>query len=88
MALGFKPVITVRKKRRVYAFARDGFDMEACFDNVEGVGEFVELEILADESQYETAKATLLTAAAELGLTDVERRSYLAMLLEARAGHE
>jgi adenylate cyclase class 2 len=85
VALGFKPVVTVRKKRRVYSFARDGFEMEACFDSVEDVGEFVELEILADEAQYEAAKATLLAAAAELGLADMERRSYLGLVLEAQA---
>ena len=85
-ALGYTPVMTVRKKRRVYRFARDGFDLEACFDSVDGFGEFVELEILAEEAQYEAAKATLLAAAAELGLTDVERRSYLGMMLESQAG--
>jgi adenylate cyclase class 2 len=85
VALGYKPVITVRKKRRVYKFARDGFEMEACFDTVEGVGEFVELEILAEEAQYEAAKAVLLAAAAELGLTEMERRSYLGLVLEAKA---
>jgi len=84
LALGYKPVITVRKKRRVYRFTRDGFDMEACFDSVEGVGDFVELEIIADESQYESAKATLLAAAAELGLSDQEKRSYLGLVLEAQ----
>jgi adenylate cyclase class 2 len=76
-------VTTVRKKRRVYHFTRDGFGMEACFDSVEQVGEFVELEIVAEESQYEAAKAALLAAAAQLGLTEQERRSYLGLLLEA-----
>lgn len=83
VALGYKPVMTVRKKRRVYHFHRDGFNMEACFDNVERVGEFVELEIVAEEAQYEAAKAALLAAAAELGLTQQEQRSYLGLLLEA-----
>ena len=86
VALGYRPVVTVRKKRRVYRFQRDGFDVEACFDNVEGVGDFVELEILAEESQYEGAKAALLAAAAELGLTEKEPRSYLGLLLESTAG--
>lgn len=87
VALGYKPVIAVRKKRRVYHFQRDGFSLEACFDTVERVGEFVELEILAEESQYEPAKAALLAAAAELGLTEKEPRSYLAMVLQV-AGKE
>jgi adenylate cyclase class 2 len=81
-ALGYKPVTTVRKKRRVYTFARDRFELEACFDTLEGVGAFVELEILAEEAQYEAAKAVLLSVAAELGLTEREPRSYLTMVLE------
>jgi adenylate cyclase class 2 len=85
VALGYKPVITVRKKRRVYRFERDGFGIEACFDNLENVGEFVELEILAEESQYEAAKTTLLAAAAELGLTEKETRSYLGLMIAAQA---
>lgn len=84
LALGFRPVVEVRKKRRVYRFARGGFAMEACFDDVELVGPFVELEILTDESRYEEAKAVLLATAAELGLTDKELRSYLGMVLEAQ----
>lgn len=83
IALGFKPVTTVRKKRRVYQFQRDEFDMEVCFDSVDRLGDFVELEILAEEAQYELAKATLLAAAAELGLTDKEPRSYLGLVLDA-----
>ena len=71
---GYRPVVTVRKKRQVYRFARGGFAMEACFDDVELVGPFVELEILAPEEQYEPAKAVLLPTAAELGLTEKETR--------------
>jgi adenylate cyclase class 2 len=85
LALGFRPVVTVRKKRQVYRFARGGFDLEACFDDVELVGPFVELEILAPEEQYEPAKAVLLATAAQLGLTEKETRSYLGMVLEAQA---
>jgi adenylate cyclase, class 2 len=83
-ALGYRPVVVVRKSRLVYRFARAAFNMEACFDDVERVGEFVELEILALEEQYEPAKAVLLQTAADLGLTDKETRSYLGMVLEAQ----
>ncbi len=85
LALGYTPVTTVRKKRRVYTFTRDGFDVEACFDTLEGVGDFVELEIIADESQYEAAKAVVLTTAEELGLTDKETRSYLGLVIASQA---
>jgi adenylate cyclase class 2 len=83
VALRYRPVATVRKKRQVYRLTRDGFPMEVCFDAVERVGEFVELEILAPEEQYEPAKAVLLRAAADLGLTEKETRSYLGMVLAA-----
>jgi adenylate cyclase, class 2 len=84
LALGFRAVVVVRKKRQVYRFDRGGFHLEACFDDVELVGPFVELEILAPEDQYEAAKAVLLQTAADLGLTEKETRSYLGMVLEAQ----
>ena len=83
LALKFRPVVVVRKERQVYRFSRDGFAMEACFDDVDRVGPFVELEILAPEEQYEPAKAAVLQTASELGLTEKETRSYLGMVLEA-----
>ena len=82
--LGFRPVATVRKTRRVYRFDRHGFAFEACLDDAGPVGRFVELEIQADEERYEAAKAALLRTAAALGLTEQERRSYLEMNLTLR----
>ena len=79
--LGYRPVAVVTKAREVYQFQRSGFAFEACFDDVGAVGRFVELEIQAEEAQYEAAKTALLATAAELGLTEQERRSYLEMLL-------
>ncbi len=80
-ALGYAPVAHVRKKRRVYKFTREEFPIEVCFDILDRVGEFVELEILADEGQYQRAKTVLLAAAADLGLTVQEPRSYLGLVL-------
>jgi adenylate cyclase class 2 len=61
---------------------REGFSLEVCLDEVERIGRFAELEILAPEDQLETARAVLLRTAAELELTGSERRSYLELLLE------
>ncbi|MCS6863883.1 MAG: class IV adenylate cyclase [Gemmataceae bacterium] len=83
-ALGYQSVATVRKKRHVYRWRRDRFEIEANFDTVEDVGEFVELEILTHDEDYEVAKATLLSVAAELGLTQKELRSYLELVLANR----
>ncbi|MCP6183183.1 CYTH domain-containing protein, partial [Klebsiella pneumoniae] len=60
----------VTKTRTVYRFERGGFAFEACLDDAGPVGRFVELEIQAEEEQYEAAKAALLATAAELGLTE------------------
>jgi adenylate cyclase class 2 len=83
-ALRFRPIVVVRKQRSVYRLTRGGFSLEVCFDDVELVGPFVELEILAPEDQYEAAKRVLLDTAAELGLSEKETRSYLGMVLEAK----
>jgi adenylate cyclase, class 2 len=82
-ALGYRPIVVVRKKRQIYQFARGGYHMEACFDDVELVGPFIELEIMAEEEHYEPAKRLLFETAAELGLTEKETRSYLGMVLAA-----
>ena len=82
--LGYRPTAVVRKQRTVYHLTRGGFALEVCRDEVEGLGRFVELEILAPEEQLEKARAVLLETAARLGLSASERRSYLELLLEKR----
>lgn len=82
VALGYRPVAVVTKRRELFALTRGRFDLLVCLDEVESVGRFVELEVLADEAAFEEAQAVVLTAAAELGLTVPEKRSYLRMLLE------
>jgi adenylate cyclase class 2 len=84
--LGYRPVAVVRKTRRVAEFSRDGFAMQATLDEVDGVGSYAELEVVAPEEKAAAAKAAVLAAAAELGLTRSERRSYLQLLLEKRGG--
>ncbi len=84
-SLAYRPVAVVSKFRQVYNFQRDGFTLSACLDDVGAVGRYVELEILADESRYELARAVLLKAVEEFGLVEHERRSYLRLLLEQSA---
>jgi len=79
--LGFRPVAVVRKQRRVFHLLRDGFALEICLDEVADLGCFVEVEILAKEEALEGARGVLLQAAADLGLSASERRSYLELLL-------
>ena len=79
--LGYRPVAVVRKRRSVYELEREDFLVHFCVDDVQGVGKFMEIEIVATEDQYERAKKLLQRVADELGLASSERRSYLEMLL-------
>jgi adenylate cyclase class 2 len=81
--LGYRPTAVVRKRRRIYEWQRDGFTIHACLDAVDHVGQFVELEIVADEKDHDAARRTILAVAAELGLGETERRSYLELLLSS-----
>jgi adenylate cyclase class 2 len=79
--LGYRPVMVVRKKRRTFHLERDGFPVEICLDEVEGLGTFAEVEIVAPDERLEAARAVLMRLASELELTASERRSYLQLLL-------
>jgi adenylate cyclase class 2 len=82
--LGYRPVAVVRKRRSIVHLKREEFDLEICLDNVDEVGRFVEVEILAPPEALEAARKVLLKVAADLGLKGQERRSYLEMLLANR----
>ncbi|HEV3259648.1 MAG TPA: class IV adenylate cyclase [Gemmataceae bacterium] len=82
--LGYRPVAVVRKRRHIYRLEVDGFPLEVCLDEVEELGRFAELEILAPEDRLEPARAALLKMAARLGLAGSERRSYLELLFASR----
>jgi predicted adenylyl cyclase CyaB len=83
-ALGFRPVAEVRKLRRKAFVAWEGRTVEVSLDAIEGLGTFVELELMASPAEVEPAKARLASLAAKLNLVRSERRSYLELLLEAR----
>jgi adenylate cyclase, class 2 len=79
--LGYRPVAIVKKRRLVAHLQREAFNLEVCLDHVDGLGKFVELEILAGEEALDAARDVLLRTAQALGLGACERRSYLEMLL-------
>lgn len=82
-ALGFRPVASVRKVRRAFHLVREGRAMEVVLDRAEGLGDFAEVEALAEDDDLGAAQAAVLALAHELRLERVEPRSYLRMLLEA-----
>ena len=84
--LGFRPVAVIRKRRTPYHFTYDGRPVEVALDLAEGIGTFVEVEVLAaDRDELPAAQHVVMSLAARLGLTDLEPRSYLRMALEQRA---
>jgi adenylate cyclase class 2 len=86
-SLGYRETAVVRKRRRLFHWSSPRkFEVEICLDDVEDVGRYVELEIVAPASQLESARADLQQLAADLGLADSERRSYLEMLLDKKKG--
>ncbi|MBL8798591.1 MAG: class IV adenylate cyclase [Planctomycetia bacterium] len=82
VCLGYRPVRVVSKQRQVYHIRRKSFEVEVCLDRVDGLGSFVELEIVAGADRLDEARSVLLALAAELDLPAPERRSYLQLLLE------
>ncbi len=79
--LGYRPVAVVRKRRQVFHLERAGMALAVTLDEVDGVGRFAEVEVLAPEDQLAAARAAVTDLAGELGLSRVERRSYLGLYL-------
>jgi len=82
--LGYRFVAVVKKRRRTAPLQRDGFSFTVCLDEVDGLGRFAEVEVLASEDRRVDAEQALARLAKELGLSDVERRSYLGQILSAQ----
>ena len=74
--LEFKEVLVVNKKRDVYKLN----DITVCIDYVNGLGVFIELEIMSGKRDW--AEKELLSIADKLGLTKFEKKSYLELLLD------
>lgn len=81
--LGFRPVREVAKRRRTARVPGDGPVIEACLDDVAGLGSFLELEIAAAAAEVDAARARIEALARDLGCQVPERRSYLELLLES-----
>lgn len=81
-ALGFRQVREVAKRRQLACVAWEGVEIEIALDTVAGLGDFTELELLAEPEGIPQAVARLESLAATLGCTAAERRSYLELLLD------
>ena len=85
IALSFRPVAKVKKSRLPGKLVWQGGHVELALDHIDGLGSFMEIEIVADDSDLEGAKERVHSLAMELGLTWPERRSYLELLLNENA---
>jgi len=74
--LGFEEMMVVRKRRVSYLYDK----VRIALDHVEGLGEFVELELVTEDP--ERAKSLLEEVRSALALKNLERRTYVEMLLE------
>ncbi len=81
-ALGFLPVLTISKKRESWKLGKNGEECVICMDEAHGLGNFVEVEVVAKAEQREKAQARVMDFAKHLGLGAKEDRSYLRMQLE------
>jgi adenylate cyclase class 2 len=84
--LGFRRVTEVKKRRRNGTCQFAGSEVEIALDDVDDVGTYLELEIVATDETIESARATIVQLAEQLNLTAPERRSYLELLLENTRG--
>ncbi len=83
--LGFRPISSIRKTRSTFHLSDPAHHIEVVLDRVDGLGDFAEIEIVAAaESELPAAQTAVLGIADRLGLTEVEPRSYLRMVLEAQ----
>jgi adenylate cyclase class 2 len=79
LKLGFNVVRIVKKLRTKYQLG----DFEVCLDDVEGLGQFVEIEASCDDQEkIDNLRESILRTLKSLNLTKTERKSYLELLFE------
>ncbi len=81
--LGFHPKPEVRKTRRVFSLTiSDQQPYTVALDEVASLGSFAEIElIIADLGMLDEARSRIETLSQSLGLTQIQPRSYLSLLL-------
>ena len=82
--LGFVVALTVPKTREVYTLELSHRSVTITLDFLESIGYFAEIErIVDDQCDIEQAQMDIQSVGQRLGLSHVEPRSYLSMLLES-----
>ena len=82
---GFRIYLTKEKKVKTWKTVKDGFRVTIELCEVEKLGEFLELEILAENDESEKAYSALESVLEEAGIekSAVEEKSYAQMLKNA-----
>ncbi len=80
--LGFKEFMSVRKKRKNFKYDK----IRVAVDDVDGLGEYVELELITEEPKR--AEALIEQMRDELALTEFESKTYLELIIEKDAEAE
>lgn len=80
-ALGFRMAADVAKQREQLRLTWRDRQFVIALDQVQTVGEFVEIETLADESDLPSAQAAVIDLAKFVELKDSTRESYLELVL-------
>ena len=76
--LGFEQVCTIKKRRKIYRHR----DFMISFDEVEGLGLFVEIEkAVLTREDVPRIRDEMITILREIGVQKFERRSYLEMIM-------
>lgn len=77
--LGFRESLAVRKKRLSFCF--DHYTINV--DDVEGLGSFIEIEILTDEGEVQRARNEILKILSNLGISEKEIiiKGYVEMMV-------
>lgn len=81
--LGFPSVTTVSKVRQTAEIQWHHHSLTIALDEVQGLGDYLELEIVTEDAGLDAARDALADLASHLQLTSIERRSYLQLLLES-----
>ena len=83
--IGFVSVAKISKRRETMTIFWQNETVEICLDRVDEVGSFVEVElVIQDDDDVESAKQTLSSLAAQVGLSGAIKTSYLELLLNRR----
>ncbi|NYT02460.1 MAG: class IV adenylate cyclase [Methanosarcinales archaeon] len=80
-SLGFVRSMEVRKVRRKYRLG----DLVIALDQVEGLGSFVEVEVMALPADWEGRRQEVLDLLSRLGAEEHIRASYLELMLQRKS---